>query len=442
MKIRLFWKIYLSIALTCIALVWGLSYLSDQVEQKMSYLAPKHQQTLTDYAHQAREFAMQGEQPLQTWAHAVRAREKTWLVVVKMEPHWAYGTGIPAHLEDEISFGRAVDWPIHLEHEINPIMDLPLQYDDYHLLIQLPQRMRPGSYWQVIHLLITVLLPLLLTAVISYLIYRNIIKPLQALHRDSARFTNGDFKMRSSNCVTNRNDEIGELATSFNDMADNISLLIKSQRQLIADISHELRTPITRLKLLLGSSYRHDEIIERFDRELNYMAGLVEDTLTLAWLDNEKSNLTREDVDLTALIETIAEDARFEFTDHDLVLQLPEHCYLRHSNHRALGQSIENIVRNSMKYSPPYSKVIIRCQVTSENALLEIIDQGAGVPGDRLHDIFQPFVRLDESRDRSSGGYGLGLALAKRQITALGGTIDASLNQPHGLIMTMSLPIN
>ncbi|MCG7532650.1 histidine kinase sensor domain-containing protein [Psychrobium sp. MM17-31] len=441
MKLKLFWKIYLSIAITCIGLVTGLSYLSEYVEDKMSHLTLTDQQTLKEYARQATELAQTNPELLTQWAEDIAQREQTWLVVVKAKHQWLYGSEIPAALQEETVQGRLVEWPIHLEHEVNPVMDLPLNFNDYHLLIQLPQHMRPGAYWQVIHLLITVLLPLLLTAIISYLMYRNIIKPLQALHRDSAHFTQGDFNTRSSSEVSNRNDEIGELATGFNDMADNISALIKSQRQLIADISHELRTPITRLKLLLSSGYNKADVIERFDRELGYMAGLVEDTLTLAWLNNEKPDLSREDVDLTALIETIAEDARFEFTQHQLVLQLPESCQIENSNHRALGQSIENVVRNSMKYSPEQSQVSIKCWQEAELVTIEISDQGAGVPVERLEDMFEPFVRLDQARDRASGGYGLGLALTKRQITALGGTISASANTPHGLVMTMTLPI-
>ncbi|MGB0833326.1 MAG: ATP-binding protein [Psychrobium sp.] len=440
MKLKLFWKIYLSIAITCIGLVTGLSYLSEYVEEKMSHLTLADQQTLKEYARQATELAQTKPELLTQWAEDIAQREQTWLVVVKTKRQWLYGSEIPATLQEETVQGRLVEWPIHLEHEVNPVMDLPLNFNDYHLLIQLPQHMRPGAYWQAIHLLITVLLPLLLTAVISYLMYRNIIKPLQALHRDSTHFTQGDFNTRSSSEVSNRNDEIGELATGFNDMADNISALIKSQRQLIADISHELRTPITRLKLLLSSGYDKTDVIERFDRELSYMAGLVEDTLTLAWLDNEKPNLSRESVDITALIETIAEDARFEFNQHQLILQLMESCQIENSNHRALGQSIENIVRNSMKYSPEQSQVTIKCWQETELVIIEISDQGAGVPEERLDDIFEPFVRLDQARDRASGGYGLGLALTKRQITSLGGTINASANTPHGLVMTMTLP--
>ncbi|WP_448554556.1 ATP-binding protein [Thalassotalea montiporae] len=439
MKLKLFWKIYLSIALSSVSLVWGLSYLSEQVERKMSYISPADQAQLIAYGQQAKAVFEDNPAQLSEWANWVEKHEQTRLVIVRMEPNWLQGQEHADYIGEEVNFGRGVHWPIHLEHEQNPIIDVPIGVQDYHLLIQLPQRMRPGAHWQLIHLSITILLPLLLVAVLSYFIYRHIIKPLEALHTDTTKFRAGNFDTRTSVNAANRHDEIGQLALSFNHMADSIAELLSSQRQLIADISHELRTPITRLRLTLDSQYQPAQMYERIEREINCMADLVEDTLTLAWLDNEKPELNQEDVDLVALIESIAEDAKFEFPNHPLALDLPSECMVCNSNHRALGQSIENIVRNAMKYTPIDAGIRISCRQHEGQVLIEIKDQGPGVPAAQLEDIFKPFVRLDKSRDRDSGGYGLGLALARRQIKAVGGSLVASNNLPHGLVMTISL---
>ena len=441
MRLKLFWKIYLSIALSSVALVWGLSYLSEQVERKMSFIAPADQAQLLAYRLQAKAVLEDNPAQLSEWANWVEQHEQTRLVIVQMEPSWLQGQEHEDYIAQEVSFGRMVDWPIHLSHEENPIIDLPLAVQGYHLLIQLPPRMRPGAHWQLIHLAITILLPLLLVAVLSYFIYRHIIKPLEALHSDTTKFRAGSFDQRVSASASNRHDEIGQLALSFNHMADSISALINSQRQLIADISHELRTPITRLRLTLDSDYQPAQMYQRIEREINCMADLVEDTLTLAWLDNEKPQLNQEDVDLVALLESIIEDASFEFPNHPLAVDLPNECIAHNSNHRALGQSVENIVRNAMKYTPIDAGIEIQCQQHKDHIVIEIKDKGAGVPASKLDDIFKPFVRLDKSRDRNSGGYGLGLALAKRQIKAIGGSLVASHNQPHGLIMTINLPL-
>ncbi|REL27487.1 sensor histidine kinase [Thalassotalea euphylliae] len=439
MKLKLFWKIYLSIALTSVALVTGLAYLNERVERQMSYIAAEDQQVLKDLAKQASQLIADNPEQLAAWIDTVQQQHNTWATVVRAKTEWLDEGEISRQYIERISLGRPIRYPIHLEHKDNPMMGLPLAVEDFHLLILLPQDMRPGQYWQLVHWFITLLLPLLLVALLSYVIYRHIIKPIEALHTDTTKFRAGNFDTRTSVVASNRRDEIGELAVSFNHMADSIDELFRNQRQLIADISHELRTPITRLRLTIDSEYPPEQLRERVEREVTYMTGLVEDTLTLAWLENEKPTLNQEDVDLIALIESIAEDARFEFPNHPLVLHLPNECIVKNSYHRALGQSIENIVRNAMKYTPITAGISIRCYQQPGKVLIEIEDQGPGVPEAQLTDIFKPFVRLDKSRDRDSGGYGLGLALAKRQISAIGGSLTASNNRPHGLVMTISL---
>ena len=440
MKLRLFWKIYLSIAICSAALVWGLSFLDEWVERKMSYLADGDQQVLQAYADQARFLLDNDPSALHEWGESVKRKEQTWLAVMKIDHNWLYGSDMPTELQGHLELGRAIYHPIHLNHRVNPMMGIPLGINNQYFLIQLPQHMRPGKHWQFIHLLITLMLPILLVAALSYLIYCHVIKPLASLHEDSQRFSGGDFCRRSSTDLVSRDDEIGQLALSFNHMADNISALINSQRQLIADISHELRTPMTRLRLLLDSHRDKRDTLDRIDREVVYMTGLVEDTLTLAWLDNEKPELNSEEVNLVALIEIIAEDARFEFPNHQLITELPEQCWLVDSHHRAIGQSIENIVRNAMKYSPVGTEVMIRCRLDGDIVTVEVLDQGPGVPADKLNDIFQPFVRIDKARGRESGGYGLGLALSKRHLIAIGGSLTAKNRQPHGLLVTIKLP--
>jgi two-component system sensor histidine kinase PfeS len=180
---------------------------------------------------------------------------------------------------------------------------------------------------------------------------------------------------------------------------------------------------------------------------------LMEDTLTLSWLDTEKPKLNQETVDVTLLLDTIAEDARFEFPKHQLILLSPDSCPLEDTNHRALGQALENMIRNALKYSQEGSevRVIVQRNGIVDELTISIEDQGPGVGREDLENIFKPFFRSDKSRNRTSlagdnsledlGGFGLGLALSKRQITALGGSISAENMQPDGLRMLTRLPL-
>jgi two-component system sensor histidine kinase PfeS len=156
----------------------------------------------------------------------------------------------------------------------------------------------------------------------------------------------------------------------------------------------------------------------------------------MSWLETERPRLRDETLDLTDLLDSIIDDARFEFPDRHIDTQLPVEAELTGSCHRALGQAIENIVRNALEHTPPDGTVSIHLNRDPQTYLLEVIDEGPGVPEQWLERIFQPFERLSSDR----AGFGLGLALAQRQVFAIGGCLTARNNEQGGLCMTIRLP--
>lgn len=449
MSLGLFGKLYITIALSSIALIWLVMVLSEYMETKLSTVTLEHQQQLTRYAEQAETLVRAGDNTaLLQWVDQVTQRENTWLGVIRPNPDWL--TGEPDYSliggQHNLIIGRNIEWPIHLYHHYNPIMKMALGDTDYNLMIQLPQRMRPGAYWNLLNTLITLGLPILLVAVLSYIIYRHIISPLKQLQQATQQFSNGDYEVRTAKDLNKRQDELSELAISFDQMADRIGNLLTTQRQLIQDISHELRTPITRIKLVLSKTDTR-EVISRVEQEINAMQSLMEDTLTLSWLDTERPTLNQEKVDVSLLLETIVEDARFEFPKHQLALSAPESCVIANSSHRAVGQALENMIRNALKYSPEHTHVYVDVSTDQnhQKICISIKDEGPGVAEQDIDNIFKPFYRGDKSRQKGSGkdpgGYGLGLALSKRQITAVGGEVIARNLAPHGLCMTTYLPL-
>ncbi|BFM18672.1 sensor histidine kinase PirS [Maricurvus nonylphenolicus] len=444
----LFGKLYIIIAVSSIALIWLVMVLSEFMEKKFSTITQEHQQELMLYAQQAEKLVQAGDvDALTLWADNITQLEDTWLGVIKPNPDWMVGEPDYEFIggEENLIIGRNIEWPIHLYHNYNPIMKMTLGDTGYNLMIQLPQRMRPGAYWGVLSKLITMGLPILLVAALSYIIFRHIISPLKQLQQATQRFSNGDYQVRTAETLSKRKDELSELAMSFDQMADRIGNLLTTQRQLIQDISHELRTPITRIKLVL-SKPNAAEVISRVEQEVNAMQSLMEDTLTLSWLDTERPTLNQEQVDVSLLLETIVEDARFEFPEHQLALSTPETCVVNNSSHRALGQALENMIRNALKYSPKGSQVEVAVKTEqTERLCITIKDEGPGVPEQDIDNIFKPFYRGDKSRQKGSGkdpgGYGLGLALSKRQITAVGGEVSAANLKPNGLCMTTCLPM-
>ena len=168
------------------------------------------------------------------------------------------------------------------------------------------------------------------------------------------------------------------------------------------------------------------------------MRTLVEDTLTLAWLENEKPVLVKEHLDLVDLLDSIIDDARFEFPAQRITAQLPLEAPLITCS-RSLGQAIENIIRNAASHTPADGVVHISLEMQNDNWCLLIDDQGPGVPQEHLDNIFKPFFRVAHENCEHQG-FGIGLALARRQIEAANGCIHAQNLPQGGLQMVILLP--
>ncbi len=456
MKRSLLWKLCAIVGLGTVALLYLFSYLNALTQEQMSYVAEAHQQELSAYAEQAEQLYLSNDsEGLKQWLEHIQNHEKTWAAVVKTDINTLAGGELDEYFYQYYGIGRGIQWMLH------PWMDQPMMEIDFsevnvHFLIRLPDRMRPEmfQYMGVTHLALKIVIPLILLTAIAFLLYRHINSPLRQLKDATRSFSEGRFDVRVRERMGNRADEFAGLATTFDLMAERISELITNQRQLISDLSHELRTPLARLDIALdnlktGKQGEQNSAITRVERESVEIRKLVEDTLTLAWLDNEKPTLQHEHLDLVDLIDVVIEDAQFEFPDRIIETTLPEHAPLPQSNHRALGQALENIIRNAMRYTPAGSAVHVSVESDEKSYQINIADQGPGIPEQHLEKIFQPFYRVDSSRgeDRdnlhsnSHSGFGLGLALAKRQILAVGGEIFAHNHHPRGLVMSIKLPV-
>ncbi len=440
MNRRLFWKLCLGVALGSVALFWVIARLSGQAEEQMSFIDADHQRTLRQYALQAEELYRAGdEQALRDWLNSVQRQEQTWAAVVQPQLQALAGSELSKRFLSEFSLGRDPSWKIHLYFQDNPIMDVPFADGQRHFLIQLPQRMRPGHYWYPARLLLELVLPLILLVIGCLLLYRHLMRPLNRLQQATRRFSEGDYEARAGVLLGSRRDELAGLAETFDSMAERIGGLIIDQRQRLAEMSHELRTPLARIEMAVSLAEQGGAptiLLRRIRQDCNAMRALVEDSLTLSWLETERPRLRDETLDLTDLLDSIIDDARFEFPDRHIDTQLPLEAELTGSCHRALGQAIENIVRNALEHTPPGGTVSIHLNCDPQTYLLEVIDEGPGVPEQWLERIFQPFERLSSDR----AGFGLGLALAQRQVFAIGGCLTARNHEQGGLCMTIRLP--
>ena len=445
MKRRLLWKLSLTITVGTIALFWIIHHLILQTEQHMSFIDKQDQQQLIDYARHAEMLYLQGEdKKLADWITYIKQQEDTWGALIRSQLTPLAGSEMDDYFVENFALGRDVSWKIHLYFAQNPIMDITFADGHTHFLIRLPQRMRPGGYWTYTSLLLQIALPMLLLAILSVVIYRHVMSPLRQLETATKQFSDGDYQVRVRDDLGKRNDEIAVLASTFDSMAERIGTQIQTQRHLTSDLSHELRTPLTRVELALSiaeQSTTDDESLQRIRDECQQMREMVEDALTLAWLENERPALRNESLDLTDLIDSIVENARFEFPGQVITLQIPETAYLQQSSDRALGHAIENILRNALSHTPKHGTVSLSLKKYPDRFDLQIDDQGPGIPREHLQNIFKPFFRLNTLTSIVHKGFGVGLALARRQVEATGGKLWAEINEHGGLTMIMQLPL-
>ena len=443
MKRRLFWKFLLIIVTGIVALFYLIANLVSKTEQKMSLMNEAHQQEITAWGRKAEKLYYAGDTTaLNLWLSELQTEENTQTAIIEYEFKRFAGNLLDQAYYTEYNFGRNVEWPIHLYFTHAPAMEVPFEKGKVSFVVLLPERMRPGDYWPTANLMLQIGIPLGLLTLIAMLLYRHIMEPLGRLQHATRDFSQGNLSARVGSLPGNRKDELSELATTFDRMAARIGELIKNQRQLIADLSHELRTPLTRLEIAVDGLQKNNELkknLGRIARESKQIRRLVEDSLSLAWLENERPELEREDIDLVDLLDVIIDDAKFEFPNRTIKAKFPDSAQVKSSNHLAVGQALENIVRNALRHTPAGDYVEISVHTADDQWCIQVEDKGPGVPEHLLETIFQPFFRVDKTRQSNNSSFGLGLSLARRQLAAVGGKVSATNRSSGGLRMTVTL---
>ena len=281
-------------------------------------------------------------------------------------------------------------------------------------------------------------------ALAAFWLARNLVRPITHIRNGLSALAHGRFDVRISDEMAGRRDELGRLAADFDATATRLEDLRLSQRRLFSDVSHELRSPLTRLQASLGvieqNPGRLTAMIERISREIDRMDGLIGEILTLARLaDRPGTEIERQTVDLVDLLQEIVVDAAFEAQARAVRIELraPEH-FIANVNGELIYRAFENVIRNAVKYTAVGSLVLIESEIQDDVLVLKVIDQGPGLEELELDWIFQPFSRSQNAEPNS--GYGLGLAIAKQAIESHGGSIVATLAEAGGLAVILNIP--
>jgi signal transduction histidine kinase len=279
------------------------------------------------------------------------------------------------------------------------------------------------------------------TGILCWIAAAGVISPIRRIATSIALFGQGNLSVRVD---TDRDDEIGQLGRSFNEMAERLERLIVSERRLLGDISHELRSPLARLKFamkLARTSPNPASALERIERDVNRIASLVSDIVEINVVEDDPALQETREICIRDIIEEVVRDCNLEAEARGCTIEVSGNIYGQvHGNPELLRRAVENVLRNAIRYSPEKSPIELTISETTDEANIVIRDFGSGVPDGAITRIFDPFFRVEEARNTNGGGSGLGLSIAKRAVNVHRGAIAAENAMP-GLRVSIAIPL-
>lgn len=300
---------------------------------------------------------------------------------------------------------------------------------------------RPPLDFLLKRLLGPLLLSILLAGVISAVAAKYLVGPISKLQSAAQRLAGGELDYRIGTALDSRHDEFTALGKDFDRMADQIGHLLASQRQLMLDLSHELRSPLARIKVALELARNQsnpEELIERMDRDADRMDALIGELLLLARLESPTPSDNEHALDMSELVSSIVEDARLESAGSGHFIRALIAPGLNTVGDRELlSRAVENVLRNALRHTPDGGEIELEASRDSDGILIKVTDTGEGVSDELIDQLFKPFARGEGSR----AGIGLGLAITRAAIVRHGGTVVIR-NRPSrsGLEVRLHLP--
>ena len=287
-----------------------------------------------------------------------------------------------------------------------------------------------------------------LAVLFSLILSQIITKPVTALTKGIQRMARGDFSTRVQ---VQGSGEIRRLARTFNSMSEKIESLDEARNQFVSNASHELKTPLATMKVMIESliyqpemeSGLRTEFLSDINREIDRLSSIVSDLLTLVRMDVKDVKLSRENMSMAALIkdtEHLLKPLK-EKRGQKLILSLQDDCDM-YADRTKLQQVVYNLMENAFKYTQEGGTVKVTLMKSGRSAILKVADNGPGIAAEHLPHIFDRFYRVDKARSRESGGTGLGLAIVHQLVMLHGGEVHVESDVGKGTTFTVELPLH
>ncbi len=303
-------------------------------------------------------------------------------------------------------------------------------------------RSLPGS------LLLAILFSSLLTSLLCAALAQYITRPILRLRDAAHAIARGNLDARAGLSGSTRRDEIADLVKDFDTMAGEIHDLVDSNKRMLMGVSHDLRSPISRIRVALSLAStapepERNELLGRIEIELLRLNGMIEQILTVARLESGQFKPASEPLSLNQVVGEAVEDARFEASQSNVEIVYDENWpeVTMAGEENMLRSAVENVLRNAIFYAGDNGSVELSVVLAHGVANISVRDNGPGVPEAALPKLFDPFYRVDDARGSTTGGSGLGLSIVSGAAKFHNGSVRARNLQPHGLEVVIELPI-
>jgi len=429
---RLFWKIFFwflgALLLINLAVIWGVKIYYEQFRESDNKVMETQVQSI------ALAFENGNFPKVRQFLREIHKQNRTPIFVINDRGHDILTRPLPPRIRRNLQRGSP-DNPLIYKIETT----LP---SGRHFQV-VASRAEPWSrgipnapVWLGLSIIVVI------STLVCYWLAKYLASPVQRLSNATRQLAIGNLNVRVGK--TQRRDEIADLSVDFDRMADKIQQLLSSQKQLLQDISHELRSPLARLQVALALIRRDNSDkqtdYDRIAKNLNRLEELIGEVLTLSRLDTVTYAL--EPINLTELVANIVEDCQLEATAKQCtIITLSNPQLTIEGRPELLRRAIENVLRNAIKFTTPNTEITIELTKNVKQLTFKVNDQGPGIPESSKDSMFEAFVRIDPARQHKPGGYGLGLAIAKKAIELHGGAISAVNRIEGGLSVIINLPV-
>jgi two-component system sensor histidine kinase CpxA len=449
MRSRLFWKIFLPfwVLQTCIMLLSAYWIHSSFGPEHPWWLQPERRAVPVLARYATWRYSTRGQDGLRELFHdiALEKRSAYWLFDENMNE--LSGLPMPAGAPEAVARalqnqniargGRGTFIVEKLADDKGRIFIFAGEFSAPPLLRSLPGRA-----------LVAILVSSLLTSLLCAVLAQNFTRPILRLRDAAHAIAGGDLEARAGLSGSTRRDEIADLVADFDSMANEIRDLVESNKRMLMGASHDLRSPLSRIRVALSLAStapeaERNELLGRIELELLRLNEMIEQILTVARLESGQLKPASKPLSLNRVIGEAVDDARFEASQSNVEIVYDEHGSEVSvvGDENMLRSAFENVLRNAIFYSGSDGAVEVSVVQADGTVRISVRDNGPGVPETALPKLFRPFYRVDDARGAATGGSGLGLFIASGAAKAHNGSVRAKNIEPHGLEITIELPV-